>query len=267
MRCGACRFDNPPGFKFCGECGARLLAALDDGETGSPARSVAERSEEPAGERRKVTILFADLKDNTRLAERLEVEDVYHLLNDCLRGLADVIFKHEGYVDKFMGDGIMALFGAPVAHGDDPQRALRAALEMQEWVREYGRGIEARWGAPLRMRIGLNYGTVIAGRVGTDLKMEYDVIGDAVNVAKRMEEVAEPDTVCVSETLFRLTERWFEFVPLGALAVKGKRQPQAVYRLVGPRAGAPAGSRAAAEGPIVGRARELELLKGCSSSS
>ena len=258
--CPSCGHENAPGAKFCNECGASLNAPTAKIPVASlqPSAPTFTAPAQPslAGERRRVTVLFADLSGSTALGEKFDAEDVFEVMNACFAGLTAIIERHGGYVVKYIGDCIMALFGAPVAHGDDPQRALRAALEMQTWLIGFSRDLEERKGVPFRMRIGLNFGHVIAGGVGGETKT-YDVLGDTVNVAQRLEATAEPGTVFLSEALRRLTARDFEFSSEGRVRVKGRAEEIEVFRVLGPREPIP---DALSGGQVIGREREFQLI-------
>jgi class 3 adenylate cyclase len=163
------------------------------------------------GERKVVTVLFADVAGFTSLSEKLDPEEVHQIMEGCFQILMDEIHRYEGTIDKFTGDGVMALFGAPIAHEDAPQRALYTALGMSDRLREYALKLQKQRGIGFNMRIGLNTGLVVVGRIGDDLTMEYTAMGDTVNLASRMESTAQPGTIQVSENTYRLTEGYFEF--------------------------------------------------------
>jgi len=213
------------------------------------------------GERKQVTVLFADVAGFTQLSEKLDPEEVHDLIRPALDIMADEIHAYEGTVSQFTGDGLMALFGAPLAHEDDPQRAIYAALAMQPRLQEYGEKLKPR-GLELTMRIGINTGLVMVGSVGDDLAMEYTALGDTVNLASRMESSAEPGTVQVSESTHQLTQGYFEFHDLGEMEVKGKEKPVHAWRVLRalPTKGRIAASLARGLSPFVGRERELDNL-------
>lgn len=220
----------------------------------------ARASQERSGERRHVTVLFADISGFTAMAEKLDPEDVTAIMEECFRPLAERIYEYEGTIDKFMGDAIMVVFGAPIAHEDDPQRALRAALEMQETLEDTNSRLWEKWGLKLAMHIGVNSGVVVAGEVGAQGHREYTVMGDVVNVASRLEAAAEVGTILVSEATYRLTSRHFDFEPVESMRVKGKTELVRPYRLLGLKRtadGKPEGRRA----PLIGRDVELALLR------
>ena len=182
-------------------------------------------------ERKQVTVLFADISGFTALSERLDPEEGAAMTDAVLKELARAVYECEGYIDKFIGDAVMAVFGAPIAHEDDPDRALRAALSMRENLEHFNRLWIDRVGAPLTLHIGINTGLVIAGNVGSDLRFSYTVMGDTVNTASRLESAARPGQILVSRSTYRLTEESFAFVEQGPIQVKGKREPLVVYEL------------------------------------
>ena len=223
MLCPTCATEVPAGFKFCGNCGQKL-----DGAPGPvrPAAAPEPRPAAPPGaERREVAVLFADVSGFTKMSERLDPEDVHAIMNECFTGLGEAIRDEEGYIDKYIGDAVMALFGAPLAHEDDPARACRAALAMQAFLTGFAEQCEGRTGVPLRMRIGIHCGLVLAGGVGSDLRMDYSVMGDSVNVASRLESSAVPGSVLISGEVARRTRGRFQLGTARLLSVKGKEQP------------------------------------------
>src|SRR5918995_537489 len=212
-RCKVCGQDNPGGFRFCGACGAPLATA--------PA---------PVEERRLVTVLFCDLVDFTARSDRADPEDVGALLRPYHARQRAEIERLGGTLDKFIGDGVMAVFGAPVAHEDDPERAVRCALGMLTAIQELN---QSRPNLDLAVRIGITTGEALV-RLGPDKQTE-GVVGDVVNTASRLEGVAPAGGVVVGEATFRATRRLFDFEELGAVRVKGKADPVPVWRLEGPR--------------------------------
>ena len=159
------------------------------------------------GERRTVTILFSDVVGFTSISEKLDPETVYNIIDASVSAFRDEIYAHEGTLDKFMGDGVMALFGVPVMHEDDPTRAVRCALGMQTALKRINDEMVTRHGITLQMRIGLNLGTVVVADIGADLRMNYTALGDTVNVASRLQGVAEPGTILVSRAVYEQTAR------------------------------------------------------------
>jgi adenylate cyclase len=190
-----------------------------------------DRHMKMGGENREVTVLFGDLRGFTSLAETLPPEAVVEILNTYLTRVVDAVFELGGTLDKFRGDGIMAFFGAPIAHADDPARAVRCALRMQESLRA------ARFGAfpdlRLHMGIGINTGTVVAGNIGSERRMDYTVIGDEVNVAQRFEASASPGQILITENVLRHVQGAAQVRELGPLAVKGRQESRLAYDLVG----------------------------------
>src|SRR3954449_942856 len=281
-RCPSCGAESPPGAKFCIECGT----PLGGGVTAAPpaARPAAPSTQPPppdsgqggglfggqipgggAGwgpsaslpeERRKATVLFADLSGYTAVAERLDPEAVKSFVDRALQRLGQEVLRYGGTVDKYIGDNVMAVFGAPVAHEDDPERAVRAGLAMQAAMDEINKGIESATGVRFSLRVGINSGEVLAGQVGDG----YTVIGDAVNVASRLQSAAKPGSVTVGETTHRLTRGPVEYDELEPLTLKGKAEPvpawEAVRLLVSGTAAR--GTRTGA--PLIGREDESSLL-------
>ena len=272
--CHACGFENPGNFKFCGNCGASLDAASARAAAGESrlrapapipallAEKITSAGKQIEGERRTVTVLFSDLSGYTTISERLDPEQVYDIIDSTLKAFANEIYKHEGTIDKVMGDGMVALFGAPIAHEDDPARAVRAALGMQDALRRINIDLEERFGITLKVRIGLNSGVVAVGSIGSDLRMEYTALGDTVNVASRLQSVAEPGTVLVSRSVYEPALPFFEFRELGAIRVKNRVEPVEIYEVVTLRqkAGRVRGIPGLAA-PMVGRAPELARLR------
>lgn len=243
--CPACGAANPAGFAYCGRCGAPL---------GRPASG-------PAEERKVVTVLFADVAGSTGLAERLDPEQTRALLGAFFEAMAQVIRRFGGTVEKFIGDEVMAVFGLPQAHEDDPERAVRAALAMQDRLTVLNREAAAPAGVALRMRVGINTGEVVANPAAAE-KGEFLVTGDAVNVAARLRSAAEPETVLVGDRTYRLTAHVADYRAVPALALRGKSLPVGAWQLVAvsPEGAAPRPLRPTA--PLVGREEELRLLEG-----
>ena len=210
------------------------------------------------GERKQVTVMFADISGFTAMSEKLDPEEVRSMINACFERLGAVIDQYGGHIDKFIGDEIMALFGAPVAHENDPERALRAALDMMAALAEFNVEHAARIPKPLALHFGINSGLAIAGGIGTRQRQDYSVMGDTVNLAARLEDLSEAGEILTGEDTYRLTAPLFEFEPMKPVAVKGKEKPVQIYRLL--RAKAAPGRVRGIEGlssPMVGREREL----------
>ena len=187
------------------------------------------------GEVREVTILFSDIRRFTSLAEKLPPEQVVEMLNDYFTHMINVVNRHEGMVDKLMGDSVMALFGAPISLGDDPLRAIRCALEMQREATRFNLAQEAKGLPVLPMGIGINTGPVVAGNIGSSTKMEYTVIGDEVNIAARMQGIAAPGEVLISGNTYHIISEAIYVTPLEPITFKGKNTVVAVYRVDGLR--------------------------------
>jgi class 3 adenylate cyclase/tetratricopeptide (TPR) repeat protein len=272
--CPGCGKTNPLGSNFCIACG-HTLGKLEEAPLVDYSKPLSYTPKHLAdkilaarptteGERKQVTVLFADVKGFTSISEKLDPEDVQNLIGECLAFFTEEIHRYEGAIAQFLGDGVMALFGAPIAHEDAPQRALYAALAIREHLREYSATLKKQ-GIDFKMRIGLNTGLVVVGKIGDDLTMEYTAMGDTVNLASRMESAAEPGTIQVSENTHRLTEGYFEFEPLGEIEVKGKKVAAKAYRLLGMGQAKTRLGVAEMRGltPFVGRQKELGQLMEC----
>jgi class 3 adenylate cyclase/tetratricopeptide (TPR) repeat protein len=247
--CPACGTENPPGAKFCIECGTAL-----EGGQAEPAPT--EAAEPPPEERRTATVLFADLSGYTAASERVDPERMKSLIDRALRRLGEEVERYGGSIDKFIGDNVMGVFGAPVAHEDDPERAVRAALAMQAAMEEVNANIAGDLGISFALRVGVNSGEVLAGRVGEG----YTVIGDPVNVASRLQAAANPGTVIVGEVTHRLTRSAIEYVELEPLELKGKSEPVVAWEAVRAVILGRAARAARSSTPLVGRSDEADLL-------
>jgi len=216
-----------------------------------------------AGERRQVTVMFADISGFTAMSEKLDPEEVRNTINGCFELLGAAITRYGGYIDKFIGDEIMALFGAPVTHENDPERALRAALEMMGALTEFNTAQADRLPKPLALHFGINTGLAIAGGIGTTERQDYSVMGDTVNLAARLEDLSETGEILVGATTYRLTAPLFEFETLRPVRLKGKAQPVQVYRLLRAKAiiGGQIRGIEGLSSPLVGRQPEFEQLK------
>jgi len=263
MVCPTCQKENPSDARYCLACGAALASTNLVREDATPADRLTADDRGPngapqlEGERRLVTILFADVSGFTALSEQLDAEEVCRLLNSCFDVLVPVAERYGGVVDKFIGDQVMTLFGAPVAHEDDPERALHAALDMIQAVAE----LNAQHSTTLGIHIGVNTGLVVAGQIGSHGRRQYTVIGDAVNLAARLQEAAPQGQILVGPDTHRRTAPLFDFAPPSALAVKGKTELVQAHRLL-ERKAQPGSVRGLAglRSPMVGRSTELEHL-------
>ncbi len=200
MNCSACSFENPPGFRFCGECGATLDSADSSGPERVPgaytpkhlADKILQSKSALEGERKQVTVLFADVKGSVELSGQVDPEEWHGVMDRFLQILADGVHRFEGTVNQYTGDGIMALFGAPIAHEDHARRACYAALHLADELRRYANELRMGKGLNFSVRMGLNSGEVVVGKIGPDLRMDYTAQGLAVGLAARMQQLAEP---------------------------------------------------------------------------
>jgi class 3 adenylate cyclase len=268
LLCPKCKAAVTPGARFCKKCGAALGASGADAAKKSniaPIRIVdAPSSENLAGERKTVTAVFADIKGSTELMEDLDPEEASAIIDPALKLMIDAVQRYDGYVVQSTGDGIFALFGAPVAHEDHPQRALYAALRMQEEMRRYASRLREAGELPTEARVGVNTGEVVVRTIATgSAKTEYTPIGHTANLASRMQALAPTGSIAVSENTRRLVEGYFVLKPLGPTRVKGLSEPIKVYEVTGIGPLRTRLQRAAGRGltKFVGREREMETLK------
>ena len=271
--CTQCGFQAPPDFAFCPQCGTPLAPAapapdmMVERMQRLVPKEFAERLLATRGqvgkERRMVTLLFSDVKGSTKMAENLDPEDVMEIMEGAFDVLIEPIYRYEGTLARLMGDAILAFFGAPIAHEDDPERACRAGLEIIEGAQRYAARLKEERGIHgFNVRVGINTGLVVVGEVGSDLRVEYTAMGDAINLAARMESAAEPGTILITEDTHKLIAPLFETEALGPIQVKGKAEPVAVFRVLAPKA-VPRKVRGVAglESPLVGREAELGALR------
>jgi class 3 adenylate cyclase/tetratricopeptide (TPR) repeat protein len=257
--CGACGAHPPARSSFCTRCGSPLRvghAPMPSEQATLTARSSLE------GERRQVTVLFADLQGSMDLLAYRDPEDARRLLDPVLELMMDAVHRYEGTVNQVMGDGIMALFGAPVAHEDHAVRACHAALRMQEAVARQSEEALRSVGVPIQIRVGLNSGEVLVRSIGSDLRMDYTAVGQTTHVAARMEQIARPGSVLVTGDTVRLAEGYVQVKSVGQVPVKGLRAPVDVYELVGTGSARSRLEAVATRGltRFVGRDAELEQL-------
>ena len=269
--CAACGASNPPGNKFCGECGAPLTQAAAASRFASPqtytpphlAEKILTSKSALEGERKQVTVLFADLKGSMELLADRDPEEARKLIDPVLERMMEAVHRYEGTVNQVMGDGIMALFGAPLAHEDHAVRACYAALDMQAAMRRYTEEVRRAHGIVVQIRVGLNSGEVVVRAIGSDLHMDYTAVGQTTHLAARMEQLASPGGTLLTADTLRLAEGYIEVHPLGPVPIKGLEAPVEVYEL---RGAGPRRSRlhaAAVRGltRFVGREAELEQLR------
>ena len=253
--CPNCGAESPPGARFCIECGTALAAAAATAAPAPAAAPPAAAEEPPPEERRKATVLFADLSGYTAVAERMDPEATKSMVSGALHRLGAEVARYGGTVDKYIGDNVMAVFGAPVAHEDDPERAVRAGLAMQAAMDEINERLEDD--VSFALRVGINSGEVLAGSLGDG----YTVIGDTVNVASRLQAAARPGTVTVGEVTWRLTRQAIEYEPLEPLTLKGKSEPVPAWEAKQALVRGPAARAARPATPLVGRSEEADLVR------
>src|SRR5712692_4407895 len=240
--CVACQAPNPPGNRFCHQCGSVLEPGAAAGQFASPqsytpkhlAEKILTTGSALKGERKQVTVLFVDVSGFTSLSERLDPEEVHRLMSRAFDLMLAEVHRYEGTVNQFLGDGIMALFGAPIAHEDHARRAVHAALGIARTLDAYQVELRSR-GITFRARQGVNTGLVVVGSIGSDLRMDYIAVGDTTNVAARMQQVSEPGRVTISEATYRLVRGYFDAQPLGEIHLKGKTEPALGWDVVAAR--------------------------------
>src|SRR6266545_3069885 len=295
MRCPRCRAENAAGMRFCGQCAAPLVAACPSCGAANPpenkfcgqcAASLAQRPRPRfaspdaytpqhlaeriltskaalQGERKQVTIFFADMKGSLELLADRDPEEARKLLDPVLERMMDAVHRYEGTVNQVMGDGIMALFGAPLAHEDHAVRACYAALAMQEALRRYTEQIRRDHGIEVQIRVGLNSGEVVVRAIGSDLRMDYSAVGQTTHLAARMEQLAPPGTTRLTGVTLKLAEGFIQVAPLGPIPVKGVAGPVEVFELLGPSVTRTRLQASAARGlsRFVGREGEIDHLR------
>ncbi|HSB42803.1 MAG TPA: adenylate/guanylate cyclase domain-containing protein [Methylomirabilota bacterium] len=294
MTCSRCQSDNREGVRFCEECGARLVRScascgselLPDkrfcGSCGAPtnpepverqpsaqaytpkhlAEKILTSRHALEGERKQVTVLFADLKGSMELLADRDPEEARRLLDPVLERMMEAVHRYEGTVNQVMGDGIMALFGAPLAHEDHAVRACHAALRMQQTVGWYAEELRRGRGVDVQIRVGLNSGEVVVRAIDSDLHMDYSAIGQTTHLAARMEQLARPGSTLISRETLRLAEGYVEVKPLGPVPVKGMPEPVEVFELIRSEQAHSRLEASAARGltPFVGREAEVDTL-------
>ncbi|KPK21215.1 MAG: hypothetical protein AMK69_22260 [Nitrospira bacterium SG8_3] len=278
--CPSCGAPTPAKGRFCKECGqvltpstetahkdlsfdekiAKIQRYLPEGLT----EKILSQRERIEGERKQVTVMFCDLEGFTALTERLGPEEAYVIMDDVYEILIHKVHDYEGTVNEMTGDGIVALFGAPISLEDAPQRAIRSAIAIHREMNRFSdTARKEKVELPLlKMRVGIHAGPVVVGTLGNDLRVDFKAVGDTVNLASRMEELASPGTTYVTEDTFKLTEGFFRFEALGTKAIKGKEELVNVYQVIAPSTRRTRFDVSAERGltPFVGRERELEHL-------
>ncbi len=280
MLCPQCACENLPDEKFCGDCGHDLrtpssetfpkelsydekLAKIQKYLPSGLTQKVLSQRDRIEGERRQVTIMFVDMKGFTPLTEKLGPEETFSLMDRVFEILIHKVHQYEGTVNELRGDGILAFFGAPIALEDAPQRAIRSALSIHRAVTRFNDKIKQdKKIPPVLLRIGINTGPVVIGTVGNDLRVQFTAVGDTINMAARMEQMAEPGTTYVTEDTFKLAKGFFRFEALGEKEVKGKEKPMRVFRVIAPSSRRTRFEVSAEHGltPLVARERELDLM-------
>jgi class 3 adenylate cyclase/tetratricopeptide (TPR) repeat protein len=268
MSCPSCGHENPAAARFCNDCGARLAAPATAPEPRSyTPRHLVEKilasKSALEGERKPVTVLFADVARSMELAERVDPEEWHRLLDRLFRILADGVHRYEGTINQYTGDGIMALFGAPIAHEDHAQRACAAALELARELGALAEDVRRESGLDFAVRMGLNSGEVVVGRIGDDLRMDYTAQGHVVGLAARVQQLAPPGGISVTEQTARLASGFFDLLDRGEQNLKGASVPVRVFDLRGPGPIRSRFDRSRARGfsRFVGREPELALLE------
>ncbi len=272
LSCPRCEAPVPGDARFCASCGLALDEPTETDEARQARLSAAApspliekmRAAKLTGERKPVTALFADVVGSTALAEHMDPEDWTAMMNQAFDHMSKAVFRYEGTIAQLQGDAMLAFFGAPIAHEDDPDRAVHAALEMIAATDEFSRQLRATHGLDFRLRAGINTGPVVVGNVGSDLRYEYTALGDAMNVAARMQAAAEPGTVLITASTRRFVADGFDLEDLGAIVVKGKTEPVHAYRVLAPKAVPDRKrglERAGLASPMVGRESQLETLR------
>jgi class 3 adenylate cyclase len=272
MKCSKCNSENPGNRKYCRECGAKLVAICSKchienlpndkfcGECGHTLDEPLQKASLPPttdSERKHVTVLFSDMSGYTAMTEKLDPEEVKEITGWVFGEISKVVSRYEGFIEKFIGDAVMALFGAPQSHEDDPVRAIRAAKEIHEVVSSISPNYEKRIGKPLAMHTGIYTGLVVTGEVNIE-KGTHGVVGDTINTAARLSGLARPGEIVVGHDTYLRAEGHFTFEALEPTTVKGKSEPVKVYRLTGTKEMPE--RNIGISSPIVGREKELDLL-------
>jgi class 3 adenylate cyclase len=297
MQCPRCQHENSPSAKFCEECANPLARhCANCGTSLSPTAKFCPECAHPAGiapaqpprpspesytpkhlaeriltskaamegERKQVTVLFADLKGSMELLADRDPEEARKILDPVLERMMEAVHRYEGTVNQVMGDGIMALFGAPLAHEDHAVRACYAALRMQDAVKQYAAEIQRTRAVPISIRVGVNSGEVVVRSIGSDLRMDYTAVGQTVHLAARMEQMAMPGTTLLTAETLGLAEGYIHVKAVGPVAIKGLERPVEAYEVIGTGAARTRLQAAVRRGlsRFVGRDAEIEQLRG-----
>lgn len=253
--CASCGFENPPAFKFCGQCASPLGAPPSVGAPPASMQPLSLRGD--GAERRQITVLFCDVVGSTQLSDKLDPEELRDVIRAYQATSSDVIDRYEGHIAQYLGDGLLVYFGYPRAHEDAPRRAVKTALDIVRAIDALNSDLERRYGVTLALRIAIHTDYGVAGDVGGKGRKEQLVIGRTPNIAARLQELARPNTVVVSDATKQLAERWFAFESCGEHLLKGISRPMTVWRAVSENAHA---ERSRGLSPLVGRGAELETL-------
>ena len=272
MKCPLFSFNNPAEAEFCIECGKKIEFCCPDCGAATPAKGkfcmkcghplkdsqklptidyskphsytpkhladkILTNRSSLEGERKIVTVLFADVANYTAMSEKLDPDEVLQIMDGAFKIMMDETHKYEGTINQFTGDGIMAIFGAPVAHENHAQRACYTALSIQTAMTDYSARIEKRYGIDFKIRIGINSGAVIVSAIGDDLRMDYTAVGDTTNLSARIQQASKQGQVWVSLETRNIIQDYFHLEPVGEISLKGKAQPQTIYRVVSERTG------------------------------
>ncbi|MCX5852734.1 MAG: AAA family ATPase, partial [Deltaproteobacteria bacterium] len=252
MKCSNCGIENPEGYKFCNECGQKLVLACPScrminqpgskfcGGCGYDLTKTSTTTSQPVElppkptitdhERKYVTVLFSDLSGYTAMTEKLDPEEVKDIMDRIFGKISQVVVKYEGFIEKYIGDAVMAIFGVPKTHEDDPIRAVRAAREIHDLVREISPSLEKTIGRPLYMHTGINTGLVVAKEIDFE-KGTHGVLGDTINVASRLSGLAKTDEIIVGIETYHQSEGYFNFEKLEPAIIKGKEEPIQIYKV------------------------------------
>jgi class 3 adenylate cyclase len=280
ITCPECGTSNRAENKFCDECGHNLaissqplhkklsfdekLAKIQKYLPKGITEKILSQKDRIEGERKQVTVMFCDMEGFTPFSEKLGIEEAYSIMDQVYEILIHKVHDYEGTINEMTGDGIMALFGAPIALEDAPQRAIRSAMAIHREMAKFSEKLQQMNEniSPLKMRIGIHTGPVVLGTLGNDLRVEFKAVGDTVNLTSRVENLAEPGTTYVTEETFKLTEGFFRYEALGKKKMRGKKEPVNIYRVIAPSTRRTRFEVSAERGltRFVGRERELELL-------
>ena len=256
MQCPKCQFENPESLKFCGNCGAKMEIICPKcnapnpaqfkfcGECGYDFTKTSAITPQPIEtpckptitdqERKHVTVMFSDLSGYTAMTEKLDPEEVKEIMDRIFGKISQVVVKYEGFIEKFVGDAVMAIFGVPKTHEDDPVRAIRAAREIHNLVKEISPTLAKKIGRPLYMHTGINTGLVVAKEIDFE-KGTHGVLGDTINVASRISGLAKADEIIVGLETYHQAEGYFNFEKLDPTKVKGKEEPIQIYKVLSPK--------------------------------